>query len=709
MSTAQVSVAARGARHRARVRSCVLTTCAVLTLWTTSAYAQYYSETRTQTGREEVRAEGRSHHRDLSKSFGQQQDVAEELSRMPELRVRRTGASNAPAYISIRGSENNAVGIHLEGIPLNGGHQSTVSLNMVLPELLQSADVYRSNAPLTLNSDLPGGVINLRLVDTKEPEFAATIGGGSFGSLKLGVMGSHRGEQSRTLVALAYRRSAGNFHFYDTNGTDFNLNDDTPRQKRINNDNQEGSLLFHHAQRVGHWNLTLLGMTDIRDEGIPGLDTMQAKHTRGERYTQILGFNARRNGLQDGMLDLLLRSSIRVQRDNYNDEKGEVGLGRQDRSTGQFVWNLSSQLSWWLPNRHTLRLHLDLQGEGYRPRDHIGSLNLDRASRFMPKIGLSWSWRTDDNLLALNASLRSVHWLESTYGRATGALTIGNNYEQQLYGQAGVVLTPIETKRHTLTAFAYASHKGRAPDFDERFGNNGTSAGNSGLKAERQWQLELGVADSLTLERVQLHTQIAGYSQWRKNAIEYFSTPLGVRVPRNLEGARVSGIEASLHADSQYGGGNVSMTRMWTKNNEDSKLYHGNQLPWRSEWSVDGTLYAAFGGARLEWTSSWDSPFYADRRNQYVYPERWLHDLVVTYTPEFYSALTLSIELRNITNERVGYTEIRNGGKYQSVPRPVSDYRGFPLPGRTVYATLTWRGPVGKQDARPDGRDEDTL
>lgn len=706
MFTAQVSATvycvrrhARSVKHHTRIFSCALATCAALTLWSANGHAQYHSETRAQTARENVHVEGRSHHRDLSQSFSQQQDVAEELSRMPELRVRRTGASNAPAYISIRGSENNAVGIHLEGIPLNGGHQSTVSLNMVLPELLQRAEVYRSNAPLTLNSDLPGGVINLRLIDTKEPELAASVGGGSFGSLKLGLMGTHRGETSRTLVALAYRRSTGNFPFYDTNGTDFNLNDDTPRQKRINNQNQEGSLLFHHAERVGNWNLTLLGLTDIRDEGVPGLDTMQARHAHRERYTQLLGFNARRNGLQDGILDLLLRSSIRVQRDVYNDKKGEIGLGRQDRSTGQLMWNLSSHLSWWLPNRHTLRLHLDLQGEGYRPRDHIGTLNLDRASRITPKIGLAWSWRTDNNLLALNASLRSVHWLESTYGRATDALTIGHRYDQQLYGQAGVVLTPIETKQHTLSAFAYASHKGRAPDFDERFGDNGTSTGNARLKAERQWQFEVGVSDSLTLERVRLSSQIAGYSQWRKDAIEYFSSPLGIRVPRNLDGARVSGIEASVHVENRYVGGNLSMTRMWTKNMEDSKLYHGNQLPWRSEWSIDGTLYAAFGGARLEWTSSWDSPFYADRRNQYVYPERWLHDLVVTYTPEFYPEITLSIEIRNITDERVSYTEIRNGGKYVRVPRAVSDYRGFPLPGRAVYATLTWRGAVGKQNA----------
>lgn len=670
--------------------------CALLCI-ETLAYAQYYSETRVENGQERVQADARSHHRDLRDSFGQQSDVAEELSRLPELRVRRTGASNAPAYISIRGSEHNAVAIHLEGIPLNGGHQSTVSLNMILPELLRGADVYRSNAPLNLHSDLPGGAINLRLADAQTPEFAASAGGGSFGSVKLGIMGTHRGETTRTLIALAYRRSTGDFQFYDNNGTDFNLNDDEPRQKRINNDNQEGSLLLHHTQRVGQWNLALLGMTDLREEGVPGLDTMQAEHARAERYTQILGFNAGRHGLHDGKLDLALRSSIRSQRDIYQDRHGEVGLGSQDRSTGQLTWNLSAHLSWWLPHQHNVELHIDLQGESYQPRDHISSLHLRRASRIHPKIGVGWSWSTDDELLALSASVRSVHWLETTRGQSTAALHIGNHYEQQFYGQAGAVLTPLQSTTETLRIFTYASHKGRAPDFNERFGDNGTSAGNASLKPERQWQYEAGIAHEHRNQSLRIHTQLTGYTQWRRNAIEYFSTPLGVRIPQNLEGARVSGIEASTALDSEYAGGNLAMTRMWTKNTEDNKLYHGNQLPWRSEWSVDGTIYARYKGAKIEWTSAWDSQFFADKRNQSVYPERWLHDLVFSYRPEPYPNIELSVELRNITNERMRHTEVRNGGKYVSVPRAVADYRGFPLPGRAIYATLTWRGPVGAQ------------
>lgn len=659
--------------------------------------AQYYSETRIENGRENVDAEARGQHRDLRDSFGQQNDLAEELSRTPELRVRRTGASNAPAYISIRGSENNAVAVHLEGIPLNGGHQSTVSLNMVLPELLRGADIYRSNVPLDLQSDLPGGAINLRLADAREPEFAASIGGGSFGSAKVGLMGSHRGEKSRTLIALAYRRSTGNYRFYDTNGTDFNLNDDIPRQKRINNDNQEGSLLFHHTQRVGQWNLALLGMTDLRDEGIPGLDTMQSKHARGERYTQIVGFNAGRHGLQDGILDIALRSSIRAQRDVYQDKKGEVGIGRQDRNTQQMMWNLATHLSWWLPHQHHVKLHVDLDGENYTPRDTYTSLSLRHASRISPKLGVSWGWNSADDVVALSASLRSVHWLESTRGRPTGTLQIGNSYSQQLYGQTGIVLTPLRLDAHTFQIFGYASHKGRPPSFDERFGDSGMSAGNSDLKDERQWQAEAGVRHEFERDGLQIHSQIAGYSQWRYDAIEYFSTPLGVRIPQNLRGARVSGLEASVFADSPYVGGNIAMTRMWTRNLDNNRMHRGNQLPWRSEWSVDGSIYGRYKGVRVEWTSSWDSAFYADKRNRMVYPDRWLHDLTVRYRPAFYPSIDFAIEVRNITNERVRDTEIRNGGKTISVPRAVADYRGYPLPGRAVYATLTWRGPVGKQ------------
>ena len=665
------------------------------------AEAQYYSETRAAQATDEAHADGQKHSRSLDTAFSNHRTVADELERMPEVRVRRSGSGSAPAYISIRASESNAVAIYLEGIPLNGGHQSSVSLNMVLPELLQSAEVYRSNAPLALGANLPGGAVNLRLRDAREPGVAASIGGGSFGSGKLGVMGTHRGEDSRTLVALAWRGSRGDFTFFNNNGTDFNLNDDNPRERRVNNHSHEGSLLFHHEQRMEKWRLTLFGLTDVQRFGVPGLDVMQSKTTNGQSYSQLLAFNADRRGLQNGALDLALQSSVKVQRDLYDDRKGEVGYGNQDRSTGQLIGQVAAQASWWLPRNHSLRLRFDLRGETYTPRDRITELALHSASRTSPQLSAGWAWHTDNRLLALDASVRSVHWVERSRGTSTPSLQLGRNQDHLVGAQFGAVLTPLDTHNQRLRIFTYASRTGRAPDFDERFGNNGSSTGNPALLPETQWQYELGVSDTLRLKNTEIHGQVTGYTQWRTDAIEYISNPIGIRTPLNMAGARVSGIEASLRIDARYAGGNLSLTRLWTKSEADNPSMRGKQLPWRSEWSADGTLYAAFRGARIEWTSAWDSPFFADARNRRVYPERWLHDLTVSYRPEAYARIEFSLELRNITNERVRSTEIRNGSNNIDVPRAIADYRGFPLPGRAIYATVTWRGPLANQEAQP--------
>lgn len=674
---------------------------AVVTAFSSNAHAQYYSETRAETGTEDIRADGQKHSRSLEDAFSGQGNVADELERLPEVRVRRAGAGNAPAYISIRGSEANAVAIYLEGIPLNGGHQSSVSLNMVLPELLRSAEVYRSNAPLSLGANLPGGAVNLRLRSASEPGLAASIGGGSFGSAKVGVMGTHRGEDSRTLVALAWRGSRGNFRFYNTNGTDFNVNDDHPRQERINNASHEGSLLFHHEQRVESWRLTIFGLTDIHDYGIPGLDVMQSKHTHGASFSQLLALNADRRGLQDGALDLALQSSVKALRETYDDREGEVGYGYQDRSTGQLTWQLAGQSTWWLPRNHALRLRVDLRGEIYTPRDRLQALSVLKASRITPQFSAGWSWHTDNRILALDASIRSIHWMESTEGTPTPNQPLGKNRDMLLGAQLGAVLTPVDNDFQQLRIFAYGSRTGRAPDFSERFGDSGSSIGNPDLLPESQWQVELGVGETLKLRRVQLQANVTGYTQWRKDAIEYISNPIGVRKPLNIPGARVSGVEATFRASSEYVGGNVSLARLWTNNQSDDKTMRGKSLPWRSDWSIDGTLYGSYRGARIEWTSAWDSPFYADARNRRVYPERWLHDLRASYRPEAYDRIEFSLEFRNITNERVRQTEIRDGGNTVSVPRPVSDYRGFPVPGRAVYATVTWRGPVALKEANP--------
>lgn len=685
---------AYGRTARLACRSLILcaATTAALAMSSTSAHAQYHSETRAETAREETHAEGRRHVRDLDSSFSGQADVADALERLPEVRIRRSGSLNGPAYLSIRAAEPQSVAVFLEGIPLNGGNQSSVSLNMVLPELLQSVEVYRSNAPLALGSYLPGGAVNLRLRDSRAPGVSASIGGGSFGSGKLGVMGTHRGETSRTLIALAWRGSRGDFTFFNNNGTDFNTGDDNPRERRINNKSHEASLLFHHEERVGPWRLSVLSLTDVLDYGIPGLESAQASHAHGTRYTQIIGVNAERRGLQQGRLDLLLQSSMMARQRRYDDRAGEVGLGSQDRMVGEMQGTAALLASWWLPKNNVIRLRGHIVAEHYGPRDRIGRLNLEAARRVTPQLSIGWGWRTDNDLLALNADVRALGWFERTAGRATPALQLGASTEHLIAGQVGAVLQPIRGDVHGLTLFAYASRTGRAPDFDERFGDNGSSTGNPDLTPESQWQIEAGFAHEAEWDDVTVRYQAAGFRQWRENAIEYFSTPLGVAIPNNVLGARITGIEAMVSVDSPHVGGNLSLTHLRTKNLSTNAQIDGNALPWRSPWSVDGTLYVAFHGVRMAWQSGWDDRYYADARNRRSYPSRWLNDLSLRVRARAYDALEFTVEMRNVGNLRTAETTIRNGGRDVRVDRPIADYRGYPLPGRAVYGTVTWRG-----------------
>lgn len=662
------------------------------------ASAQYHSETRAASATEDTNVEGRRHVRDLEDAFSGQSDVADALERLPEVRVRRTGALNGPAYLSIRAAEPQSVAVFLEGIPLNGGNQSSVSLNMVLPELLQSVEVYRSNAPLALGSYLPGGAVHLRLREARAPGVAFSIGGGSFGSGKAGVLATHRGESSRTIIALAWRGTRGDFTFFNNNGTDFNTNDDNPRERRINNTSHEASLLFHHEQRVGDWRLRVLSLTDVQDYGIPGLEHAQSAHAHGQRFSQILGLHADRRGLQNGVLDLSIQSSLMARKSSYDDRQGEVGLGSQDRIVGELQGTAAVLASWWLPRHHVLRVRADVVAEHYRPEDRIGDLNLDAARRITPQLGLGWNWRTDNDVLALNADVRGLGWLERTSGRATPSLQLGTSSEHLIAGQVGAVLTPVQTDIHGLSLFTYTSHTGRAPNFDERFGDNGSSTGNTSLTPEKQWQTEVGFAHEARWDHAKLRYQMAGFRQWRENAIEYFSTPLGVSIPSNVPGARVSGIEAMIAVDSRHIGGSFSLTHLWTKNLSTNAQTHGKMLPWRSPWSLDSDLYVAFRGAQLAWHSAWDDAFYADSRERRVYPARWMNDLAFKYRPRVYDNIEVSVEMRNVGNLRTAATTIRDGSRNRTVRRAIADYRGYPLPGRAVYATLTWRGTIKSGD-----------
>lgn len=658
-------------------------------------HAQYHSETRTHQA-ERQNAESRASVRSLDRALSGADDVADVLDRIPEVRVRRSGGSGNHAYVSIRGSESTSVGVFLDGMPLNSGHQSSVSLNLVLPELLRSVEVYRSNTPIGLAGSFPGGAVHLRLRRPESSGLTASVGYGSFGTGKATLLSSIRREHSQTLVALAWRGTRGDFRYFNNNGTDFNTSDDNPRQRRINNEANEGSLFVRHELFLEQWNLTFMSLTDARLNGVPGLDTRQAEHTSHRRFTQGLSFSGEGRGYADDRLTLRTSATMFARFDEHDDRRGEIGLGTQHRKDRHFLTDLGVLSAFQANERHRVSLNIASSLENYRPNDLVMPISLERAFRATPSIALAWDWSSENSVFSSHARVQALGWFENTVGEPSLALPFADSKHGFVGGQAGFFVQPDLGFNHGIRWATYGSRTGRAPDFAERFGDEGSVVGNPDLTMETQWQLESSVLWKWDEEKFSFSTQVAGFYQWRNDAIEFNESPIGVHKPFNVDGSRIGGLESALAFDARFVGAEITVAQLWTENLSEDATVRGNELPWRSPISADGVLWGSWRGARLEWSTSFDSSFYADSRNRRVYPSRWMHDARLSWRPEKYSALELSLDIHNITNERHRQVSIRDGGRDVLVRRAIADYTGYPLPGRAVYGTLTWRGQVRK-------------
>lgn len=671
-------------------------------LWATCALAasahadDYYSETVSTPRSYSVSASASASHLDTEDARVGSADTARLLEREPDLRVRRTGGLNGPAYLSLRGADPNATRFSLDGMPLHGASTTVLDVNTLLPEMLARMDVYRTTLPVTLGAPAPGGVVDLRLRDSRRKEAWAVGGYGSWGTGKLSAAGTVPLDDGHFRIAASYRASRGDFRFYDTNGTDRNPTDDNPNQKRTNNDFQQGSLLIIRDMRRENWRLRLLSVTDITESGVSGIDIAQARHARRSRIQQFLAFEAKNRIGRDDRTDISLVGSLAVTKSTYHDRLGEIGLGRQDRSDQQLLGFFAVRSATWLPHQFSVHMVYDQQVEYYRPVDRISEVYIHHASRVLPSVGAEVRWESRNERFAVATGARYHHYFQQNRAKDVPAAPEPRVDTPALSPQIGLTGTVVKSDAVELDVFSYLSRTHRQPGFDELFGDNGGSVGNPELKMEHQTGFEGGARLKWTARNVETELRVSAWKHWRQNAIEYVAQPVGVRKPFNVEGAEVVGQDVSLSVRSQYLTFSVSGAHLFSRNLSEDPQQNGKALPWRSPWAASADVrvmpipWRSLRTLTVQANLRYDDPFFADLRNNREYPNRLELDLSVSWKLPFRQAPVLRLEAHNVTNRRMTTLPGRDGGNDVRIQRPVADYAGYPRPGRGFFASLSW-------------------
>jgi len=115
-------------------------------------------------------------------------EITDILQRYPGIDISRNGGPGQQSSIFIRGAESDHTLIMIDGIKINPGNIGTASIQNIPLDMIERIEIVKGPRSTLYGSDAIGGVINIitRKQKQKGTRYQATMGGGSFGTEKVG-------------------------------------------------------------------------------------------------------------------------------------------------------------------------------------------------------------------------------------------------------------------------------------------------------------------------------------------------------------------------------------------------------------------------------------------------------------------------------------------------------------------------------------------
>jgi len=623
-------------------------------------------------------------------------DVAGAVGSVAGVHVQRLGGLGEFSAVTIRGSSARQVEVFVDGVPLNPHGGTAVNLSELSLDAFERVEVFRSGAPAHLGSAALGGVVNLVTAPGEVPPPRLEVTAGSFWTGRLsgsvgqaGEIGARRVPADLLLSGEAFATD-GRFRYYDDRGTVYTLFDDRERT-RENADITDLSLRLR--ARVGTRALRLTVQDDLlwREQGLPGIGQDPALSTR--LGTSSNGLLAELVGRPHPVVKLRGRLTWRARRESYRDPEGELGVGQQDRRDRIHTAGGLLSMDWTPVAWQAVSTTVDLRVDGYQPVDALRDEPLDGART---RVGLVLSAADDLSFADDRVRLSPVLQLHLLDNRLLGEVPYGDTAVAPDARRVYAPFTPrLGLRLRPLAALAIKANIGRSfrpPDFTELFGDRGAVVGNSELVPETGWAWDAGVRlESPADPRAFVALEASYFGRRLTDAIVYVQNAQRTQIPINFGDARIHGVEAA--GQLRLAGVvelDTSLTWIDARNLDPREAYAGNQLPRVPEWEAWAELSGRWrdhlrAGINLSHTAG----NYWDATNWYRAAPRTLLGLSVRVQPGPRWP-TLELEIRNLTDRRLQTVprDPLNPDDGAMVVQPITDFAGYPLPGRTVLVTV---------------------
>lgn len=612
-------------------------------------------------------------------------DAASMLAELPSVHVRRLGALGAQAAISIRGSASTQVGVLLNGIPLTSGADPSFDVGSLPLWPGASFRVYRGFAPASLGTT--GYLGGLVVIDPPTPlsgaRTDAQLVAGSFGTLQARAGDVRNVGPVKLGVGVFGSRTNGDFPYAMTNVHTDALETTTRR----NADAVSAGTLGRAALERSWGTLRATFFADARQVGLPGTTGFPTTFAGLETHRAVLGLDATTRMGKTA----LLRAQVWGRREwvRFSDPWYEIDYTRTSNLAEQSI--LAGGGSVVL---RSIRLGLanavlfvDGRVERLEPgagRTVLGAVSVSRLAggtgfEVEARVRSAWRFfatgRLDVRRDVASGLLDAKSASDATSTNVIPSGHVGVSYQ---FGPAATI----------------SSHLGflrRFPSFAELYGDRGTLLGDPNLRTEHAFSADLGVQGDVSSGAVKVGYEVAGFVTDARDLILFL--PLGLRTFRatNVGAALLVGSEVAASLVAKNLKTTLSYTFLYTDNRSDDVLAYGNPLPGRPihDFSYDaaytwGPFGIRYGVDAIAGTT-------VDTAASIVLPPRLFHGAGLSLDVPGFSRLRLGIEVQNLFDTRV--LRMYSPGLRNLVPIPVSDFLGFPLPGRSFWATLRFRGP----------------
>ena len=629
--------------------------------------------------------------------------LPEVLTRTPGAAVRSIGGLGQYSSISLRGSSSQQVAIFLDGVPVDASIAGLVDLSALPLDTLARLEIYRGHIPVQMGSAAIGGAINLvGLRHRGAPRTLARVGFGSFGSRELQLSHSRQLDPHQSLaVRVGYAGATGDFPFFDDNGTYFNPDDDAIR-RRLNNGYDRLLTQLRLDGRRGAWRYGAQQITLLKTQGLPGLGRAQSRNSRLDTVTARLIGHARRSILGPGGELTLLGAATWDRSALHDPDTGSLGLGSNEQQSDGLDLFFSPTVRMPLWPQAFVTLTGDLRYQRHQSESPATPFGGGSSLRRRDSMGLGV--QLDQHGFGGRLHLAMVHRLDSVTSRFAVPAGRGrfndkgeDSQHQGWSPRAAVRITTLPWLQLRVSGGRYT----RTPSLMELFGDQGFLVGNEGLRPEQGTAIDGGVVVDTGEGPFALYAQVAGFATWSEDLILWQMTASRVR-PRNLSSAEVAGLETGISARAwdDLLRLQANYTFMHSSNGSDDPSAHGKPLPGRPAHQLFVRAAAAtrwhgwWGelGGEIFYTTELIGGSYLDSAARREAPLRNLQGagLVLHLRPHRQPGLEIRLagEVRNLLDQIV--TQWRPPAPATApIPVPVSDFIGYPLPGRSVWFTLT--------------------